>query len=347
MIQGLVGCTRVKNGEKYIQKWMDSMLILCEFVCVLDDGSMDGTLKILEEYASKNQNVFIQSQKNLPLSQGRDFNTLHDLAYFLKPQWIFSPDVDEFVDEEDYEAFEDLVTKAPDDVKGWSFPFYYHWNKDDVYRGDGIYEFCHVIRLYRFDRDVKPSTRDKHVSMCPEQVNRNLIRKADVRIRHYGYMDPKDRQEKFDYYTLRDSNPLEAGSGGTDYKHLLENGNLYHYPSRQMWKQRNGEPTGSIHSYPFKFSLEGERSGGFVSGSYLPSFSCLDELVIGDDTACSKNNLNKCYQALRGGGRFDIVLKECKYEEGYLYKVLDSVGFKNTEFFSYDGTHVLSYKSTK
>ena len=58
----------VYNAEKYIRQCLDSLLSQTlkeiEIICV-DDGSLDGSYQILEEYTRKDARVLCQSQQNL------------------------------------------------------------------------------------------------------------------------------------------------------------------------------------------------------------------------------------------------------------------------------------------
>ncbi|MBL1223870.1 glycosyltransferase family 2 protein [Enterococcus sp. BWR-S5] len=61
-------CVAAYNGEKYIAQQLDSILIQLaeeDEVIVSDDGSVDGTLEILEEYAGKDSRVrLIEGPRN-------------------------------------------------------------------------------------------------------------------------------------------------------------------------------------------------------------------------------------------------------------------------------------------
>lgn len=71
----------VYNVEKYLSKCLDSILVDNSFtgqVMCVNDGSTDGSLAILEQYASKYPNIEVHSQSNAGLSVAR--NTGFDKA---------------------------------------------------------------------------------------------------------------------------------------------------------------------------------------------------------------------------------------------------------------------------
>lgn len=85
----------VYNVEQYLPKCLDSVLVDNQFtgqvVCV-NDGSTDGSLAILEQYAEKYPNIEIISQSNAGLSVAR--NTGLDRA---TGDYVFFPDSDDWI----------------------------------------------------------------------------------------------------------------------------------------------------------------------------------------------------------------------------------------------------------
>jgi len=234
----VVGCTRVKDGERYMDCWISDMLDLCDILCILDDGSTDKTPEIIQKWVKKSNRLFIHTQKGLSRDGGRDCRVLHNMAAAFKPDWIFAPDVDEFVDREDFTVFRDLTNVYQDDIQAWTFPFFYLWDQEDQYRMDGDYYKCHVIRLYRFDPSMLPPNRASHAQMCPDELDRRRVRTAPVRMVHYGYMDAAERRVKYDFYTGRDKDPIKAGAGVDNYRHIISKEPvLLSYPNRQRWRR--------------------------------------------------------------------------------------------------------------
>jgi len=233
----VVGCTRIKNGERYVDRWVHDMLGMCDALCILDDGSTDKTVEKLSTWAKQHTNIFLHLQKNLSRNGGRDCITLYKMAASLKADWIFAPDVDEFVDMEDISLFSQLIVRNQEDILGWTFPFFYYWDSEQQYRTDGDYYRCHVIRLFKYDEKLLPENQIAHSQLCPVGVDRRRIRSAPVRIVHYGYMDSAERQTKFEYYTGRDKDPLKAGAGVKNYAHITAKAETLTYPTRKLWKR--------------------------------------------------------------------------------------------------------------
>ncbi len=85
----------VYNVEKYLAQCLDSVLVDNQFtgqvICV-NDGSTDGSLAILNQYAAKYPNVEIISQPNSGLSVARNVGLDHAIG-----DYVFFPDSDDWI----------------------------------------------------------------------------------------------------------------------------------------------------------------------------------------------------------------------------------------------------------
>ncbi|MBQ4614970.1 MAG: glycosyltransferase family 2 protein [Akkermansia sp.] len=103
--------TPVYNAEQYLRECLDS---LCnqtyknlEIVCV-DDGSTDESLKILHEYAVRDERIVVLSQKNSGQAVAR--NTAMNIA---TGEWVTGVDSDDYLD---VTAIEKAISQVSDDV---------------------------------------------------------------------------------------------------------------------------------------------------------------------------------------------------------------------------------------
>jgi glycosyltransferase involved in cell wall biosynthesis len=104
----------VYNMEKYLRKCVDSVINQTlkdiEIICV-NDGSTDGSLAILEEYAEKDSRIIIVNQKNGGLSCAR--NSGLDIA---KAAYITFVDSDDWIESNMCEVFFNIIEKERVDL---------------------------------------------------------------------------------------------------------------------------------------------------------------------------------------------------------------------------------------
>ena len=86
----------VYNVEKYLPKCLDSLIGQTyqdiEIICV-NDGSTDGSLEILEQYATKDPRIIVISQENQGPSETRNKGV--DIA---KGEWMMFVDSDDWLE---------------------------------------------------------------------------------------------------------------------------------------------------------------------------------------------------------------------------------------------------------
>lgn len=109
----------IYNVEKYLPKCLDSVLGQSynnlEIVCV-NDGSLDGSAQIVEEYMKKDGRIVLINQKNQGLSGAR--NTGIEAA---KGEYIVFLDSDDWIDPETVEVAVDEATKENAQLVMWSY----------------------------------------------------------------------------------------------------------------------------------------------------------------------------------------------------------------------------------
>ncbi|MBD5405946.1 glycosyltransferase [bacterium] len=117
------------NVEKYVVQCLDSVINQTyknlEIICV-NDGSTDGTLSILKEYAKKDKRIKIINQKNGGLSAAR--NAGIDIA---SSEYIIFVDSDDWLE---LNACEMAISKMTDDVDlvCWDFNVVNEYNLSDA-----------------------------------------------------------------------------------------------------------------------------------------------------------------------------------------------------------------------
>ena len=315
----IVSCVRGKNGLKYWPKLLIQLTKIGDITVVLDDYSTDGSYEWLCVKAKEIPNVLVIRQPDTNYDGGRDWNVVYEFVSQFKPDWIYMSDTDELIEEGQEDNVRRLAEQSGADIQGWSFPFYYLWNDDQHYRDDGEYYNTRVIRLFRYDPELRPPKRISHSTCLPDALDRRMIRVAPVRMWHYGYMRPEDRIAKHKFYTSRDKDPKAAGAGSANYDHMLQDPDMSTVPmvpTRDVWGISVGAKTGNfLRQAPVRACI----------GAFFPSAvrinvedvlnypdDYFDEvrmsyILDGMDVESAKKVLINAQRVLRPGGRLEVV----------------------------------------
>ena len=109
----------VYNVEKYLEKCLNSLVNQTyknlEIICV-NDGSPDGSLKILEEFSKRDTRVKIVSQENQGLSGARNTGLKH-----VKGEYVAFLDSDDWIDENAFESALNYSISHNADIVCWTY----------------------------------------------------------------------------------------------------------------------------------------------------------------------------------------------------------------------------------
>ena len=143
----------VYNVEKYLERCLESLvnqtLKDIEIICV-NDGSTDNSLKILEEFAKKDERIKIFNRENKGQSAARNFGIEH-----ANGEYIGYVDSDDWVDLDFYEKLYNAAVKYDADIVAADFvrkndkkhKIRLNLKSEKVYTGiEEKIEVCHAIK---------------------------------------------------------------------------------------------------------------------------------------------------------------------------------------------------------
>lgn len=217
--QRLIVYYRIKNGEQWIKRSLDQTAKFADGVVVLDTGSNDNTLKIVTKHPS-----VLKVAKWTGIDNERDQrNGAIELARQCDPDWILCLDADEIMEDSFTRAQAQRLMKVPDpSINAYGFNFYTFWDKKN-WRSDGIFGHMAHARMFRNMPDywIRFGTeRGLHCSnIAVSPVDSKRV--TSFRIKHYGYDNPKIRQQKYEYYSKLDKTPDPRLVGAKSYRHLI------------------------------------------------------------------------------------------------------------------------------
>ncbi|PAF18064.1 glycosyltransferase family 2 protein [Terribacillus saccharophilus] len=198
-------CMIVKNEEKVIKRCLDSVVDLIEDIIIVDTGSTDSTIKIIQEY--ENIQLF-NFEWNNSFADARNFAASH-----AQGEWILVLDADEFLEPTNARAVLDDLKNSKDDV--------YAINIVNFVGSDGnrIIENKHV-RLYK-NSGVYKYTRAIHEQITHKDSKNFTIKLSELIAYHSGYMEEvvKNKQKTKRNKKLIDLQ-LKREKDGFDYYNL-------------------------------------------------------------------------------------------------------------------------------
>ena len=100
----------VCNVQKYLRRCLDSIVAQTYKnleIIIIDDGSVDDTGKICDEYAAKDNRIQVihQSHQELPITRNTGLNLAHG-------KYISTADGDDYIEPDTYEYLYGLITKC-------------------------------------------------------------------------------------------------------------------------------------------------------------------------------------------------------------------------------------------
>ena len=209
------GMMRVKNEERWIERALKPLIEVCDEVFVFDDHSTDRTAEIVND---TEECVYVPSPFST-LDESRDKTYLLNLitdawvpSKFLSPlspHWVICVDGDEEICAVDLPKF----TQAPQMGQvSYSFQILTLYDSPDKIRVDPPYKEMYRPSMFRL---IKPGMVFKsqarhgggfHCSNVPADIGFDVKthHPEPVRVKHYGYMESRDRERKYKFYVEHD-----------------------------------------------------------------------------------------------------------------------------------------------
>lgn len=238
----------LKNeADRYLRAMLQHNQVWWDDLFVYDDQSADDSVKMTMEYTD---HVVIRGDdKPSFLDHEGEFraNALKALELHMSPDedtWIFAIDADEFlVDYRDDLSTSVLLraTAVMADKLGHSsvdlrIPEFWHMNGNIPFcRTDGFWDGMSLPRFFKYRKNWAFRGKSMGAGSGPIYTYDNpYMERANLQLIHVGYVDPKDRQAKYDRYT-------SLPNHGHNNKHILsiiEDPELRPYdgPYFRFWK---------------------------------------------------------------------------------------------------------------
>jgi len=202
----------IKNGMKYIDRFLENSEKYTNSILFLDDGSTDGTYEFLQTICKNNSEKYIDVKQSNRDYWDPGLNT-HDLYEFIKekelnPDWVLYMDVDETI-HETYRMESILNTGLPDRM----YSFYrFSMASETHYRPGGL----NIHRLFKYNPTYEIHERGLHTQQWPIQIPRDKFVQTGISILHWNSITYEDRLERYNKFMEIDGNGVYQ-----KYEHLL------------------------------------------------------------------------------------------------------------------------------
>ena len=188
----LVCLLPVRNAAETLPGWLDAAASFADAVIALDDGSTDDTGAILAAHPMVAITLSNDRREgHLGWHDGRNRNRLLAAASDLRPDWIFSLDADERMDETDAAALRRFI--ETDAIAGCAYGFQI-FRMASAHSYDPNYEW--VYRLFAFDPSQRFVNRRLDFTPVPVSIGSERFVPTTIRIQHFGEPDQVARAQR-------------------------------------------------------------------------------------------------------------------------------------------------------
>lgn len=152
----------IYNGEEYLKECVDSLLSQTYKnveIILVNDGSIDNTKNICEDYVKKYSNIKLFNIQNSGSSSARKYGIKKSSG-----KYISFVDCDDFIENDMLELLHDNVISYKVDIAMCGHYIYYDENTKDIVHGDGsinVYDKLEATKLILLDDKINSFLCDK------------------------------------------------------------------------------------------------------------------------------------------------------------------------------------------
>jgi glycosyltransferase involved in cell wall biosynthesis len=203
----------IRDGDRDLPGYLESVGSFCDAVVALDDGSTDRTSELLQ------QSPLVERAISNPPRQGfagwddaQNRARLLSAAAELRPDWLLWLDVDERIDPEDGRALRRFLGSTAVRGEAYGFRVFRMIGDEQHYDDAGLWAF----RLFAWEPGQRLPLRRLHLVPVPTSIPRSRWRRTTVRIKHVASLDERRRAARLRKYEQADPERTYQA----DYAHL-------------------------------------------------------------------------------------------------------------------------------
>ena len=222
----------VHNEEnRYLERVLNAAKQYADNFVIIDDASTDNTVSICENVLKDKKHKIIKNEKSLFNQEYKLRKLQWNETIKENPDWILFLDADEEFEEEFNEKVKYLITNK--DIDAYCFRLYDMWNEEQ-YRLDQFWNpenYRPFLIRYQPKYKYKFKKTNQHCGRMPANVLHLSYAESIYRVKHYGWMNPKDRNQKYERYLKLD--PEGKFGNKKQYESILDkNPNLVNFEDK-------------------------------------------------------------------------------------------------------------------
>lgn len=192
------------EGHRYLDRVLSAASPVVDNVVAVDDASVDNTEQVFKSHFGDNL-YYIKNNER------QDEKTLRDQLWQnvlkLNPDWILFLDADEILEKKIESEIKSLINQPYYDIM--CFKLYDFWNetqyRDDLYWNAHKRNWPFLLR-YQPYTEYKWPDKPMHFGRFPQSSAYLPMGTSDIRIKHMGWSNERDRIIKYHYYMTNDIN---------------------------------------------------------------------------------------------------------------------------------------------
>ena len=201
----LIAMMPVRNeSNRYLHGTLNHLSQWVDKIVVLDDASEDNTFNI----AQRNKKTITYKNEQCMFKENESAlrKKLWEFTVRQNPEWILAIDADEIFEDRIIDEIPLLINQ--DYYDAVYFRIFDFWSSDNYYRTDGAWnpwiKFSPFLIRYNPNIPYFWPNIEIHCGRFPKPCDDFIPYYSDIRIKHFGWANPKDHYAKFLFYQDKD-----------------------------------------------------------------------------------------------------------------------------------------------
>jgi GT2 family glycosyltransferase len=196
----------VRNeADRYLRRVLEHAAQYVDAAVILDDASEDQTVEVCKRALSSIPATIVSNAKPGFHNEVELRRQQWELTVSTDPDWILILDADEMLEDRARSAIRDLIDQPFYDH--YSFRLYDFWDTTH-YREDRYWQAHKTYRIFlvRYQPEFRYTWQETplHCGRLPNNIGLLPGARSDLRVKHFGWVSPADREAKYRRYKTLD-----------------------------------------------------------------------------------------------------------------------------------------------